>query len=291
MSEKDENRFSRCVAEYREEKRQQECMRQELRDQPIHENRLMQFVHEERSPRHTSIDQDNRLARFVQEERSRHNSIDQDNRLARFVQEERSPRHTSIDQDNRFLRCATEERSPRSYGSYPSYSPGSTRWEGRPRQLSSVSDDRWLPPPALASVASMSSPVVARKRPEKLNIDSPEQFPVLSLGSSVGSPGTPRTPLLSSNAKPAPLTEEVEYIPLPKKETGSVRISIVPNKGIVTEKIYEDEQEYKTVKKISGGTWAERVKYFSNTTTSEEEPQEEQFEYDEDGFPRLLTKV
>jgi hypothetical protein len=104
-----------------------------------------------------------------------------------------------------------------------------------------------------------------------------EEFPSLP-----SSPSTPKTPKCIVE----PLREEIEFIPLPKPEPTCMSVSF--KNGYVMTPTYgldgkEPEQMYRVVRKISGGSWSDRVKYSCS------EPMNEQINYDEDGFPMIQS--
>ncbi len=120
----------------------------------------------------------------------------------------------------------------------------------------------------------LSSPISKRK--ECLNLQNDSQFPTLP-----GSPTFPKTP---KHTPVEPLREEIEFIPLPKSESQFISLSLSGDK--LKQEDSEQEQMYKVVRKISGGSWSERLKYAEQRklrTNSEMSS----LDYDEDGFPMI----
>lgn len=117
---------------------------------------------------------------------------------------------------------------------------------------------------------------ISPKKKEVLNIQNESQFPSLP-----GSPNLSKTPKQISLQ---PLCEEIEFIPLPKQQSLYMNISLSSEKN--THDDSDAEQLYKVVRKISGGSWSERLKY-SEQRKSRAESEISCLNYDEDGFPMV----
>lgn len=116
---------------------------------------------------------------------------------------------------------------------------------------------------------------------KKALVQTEEQFP--SLPTSPSGPKTPKTPKWVAE----PLRDELEFIPLTKPEPKCVSVSLKDGYSMTLKHSLDDhepEQMYKVVRKISGGSWSDRVKYCGTTETSNET---EELNYDEDGFPMI----
>lgn len=118
---------------------------------------------------------------------------------------------------------------------------------------------------------------------KKVLVQTEEQFPSLPT-----SPSGSKTPKVSTPKWIAePLREELEFIPLPKPEPTCVSVSLKDGYSMTLKHSLdgpEPEQMYKVVRKISGGSWSDRVKYCGSTEASKEM---EELNYDEDGFPMI----
>lgn len=127
-----------------------------------------------------------------------------------------------------------------------------------------------------------------REQPKKsrtLTIDDTEHFP--SLPSSPGSlaPKTPKTPMIT------PLREEFEFIPLPKSQTSdTTSLCLSGHQTVLSEQNNSQQQQYyQVVKKVTGGSWSDRLKLSLEMQRQQEEEDVEGLEYDEDGFPVLRS--
>ncbi len=217
--------------------------------------------------------EENRFLRCVQEHREeqRRLSYDPNNRFERTYAEHKGiikPIHRqSYDSEDRF-RCLRDE-----------YPPGQYRYQQSQQPQPQQPQHRRESPPSYSEYDVRRQ--VIPKKPRALTIDDTEQFP--SLPSSPGSktPKTPKTPLVT------PLREEFEFIPLPKSHTTDV-ISLKTGKSIEPTD-NSSQQYYQVVKKITGGSWSDRLKVSLELQKEQEEEDIEGMEYDEDGFPILRS--
>jgi hypothetical protein len=212
---------------------------------------------------------------------------DPENRFDRAYMEHRqqtygSPRRSTL--DDRFECLRGDYVEPQSTRQWKRDEPSADRFDGFRTNISeskpasekvyympstntsSPPKNTELKPMLPTRPPGLPSPLL-RKKP--LTLENDEQFP--SLPSSPNLPKTPKTPNTPKTPKTPiePLREEIEFIPLPKAHS-------VTNE--------EPEQLYRVIRKISGGSWSDRVKLFG---PSEGGSKEETMNYDEDGFPMI----